>query len=219
MGLPPPPPPPPGTPPPPPPPHSDGGSALDNSHGRIRGKEVAAPIVTQVAQDSVDGYTTYRLSLVLDGDAAGGNIYTIFGEQGSPLSVPAAYQVASPFGVDIGGTFPAFWAAQAESQYDSWLTIGMTEGNANNALANIGIPFDDWSATQAIETEDGAVFYMNPDSGPSGTVVVAQLTVPDGSDFTVTMGAQGRGSTRAHDWQDIDNVFATAGAGQPGGGH
>ena len=34
-----------------------------------------------------------------------------------------------------------------------------SEGNANNALANIGIPFDDWSASQAMETEDGAVFY------------------------------------------------------------
>jgi len=215
------PPPPPGVPPPPPPPppppRAVGLPGID-------GKEVASPIVTQVstadAGEGVAGHTTYRLSLLLN-PAQTTNIYTIFGEEGSQLSVPPAYQVATPFGVDIGGTYPQFWAAMADSKFDSWLTVGITEGNADNQLSSIGISFGAWTAEQGIECDDGAVFYMDPSTGPSGSVVVAQLTVPDGTQFTVTMGAQGRGMSVGDDWQDDDNVFRNSGGGgpPPGGGH
>ena len=35
-----------------------------------------------------------------------------------------------------------------------------------------------WSETQGIETANGAVFLMDPDSNDGGSVVVAQLTIP-----------------------------------------
>ena len=45
--------------------------------------------------------------------------------------------------VDIGGV-PAFAAAAPDSAYDSWLTIGATDGSLGNALASIGIDWDSW---------------------------------------------------------------------------
>jgi hypothetical protein len=37
--------------------------------------------------------TTFQLSLTLGGNAK--NVYTIYGEEGSPLTMPPAYQVRS----------------------------------------------------------------------------------------------------------------------------
>lgn len=45
------------------------------------------------------GMTTYRLALKLGHDAA--DVYTIYGDKGRPMSFPPAFQVASPFGVDV----------------------------------------------------------------------------------------------------------------------
>ena len=45
--------------------------------------------MTQVGTTAVAGYTTYRLSVTLDG---AGNVYAIYGTAESPLSLPPAYQ-------------------------------------------------------------------------------------------------------------------------------
>merc|ERR1712118_362097 len=102
----------------------------------------------------------------------------IYGKSTGAMSLPAAYQCATPFGANTGGTNPAFWAvannaALGFAQYDSWLSAGLT---------------------------DGAVFWMSPDDAPGGDVVVAQLTVTAGSSGTMTGGMQGR-STSGDDWQ------------------
>merc|ERR1711924_69634 len=117
------------------------------------------------------------MSATLKGDAT--NAYTIYGKPAGSLSLPAAYQVAAPFGANTGGTNPAFWAvannaALGFAQYDSWLTAGLTDGDAAGALS--------------------------PDDAPGGDVVVAQLTVTAGSSGTMTGGMQGR-STSGDDWQ------------------
>jgi hypothetical protein len=58
-----------------------------------------------VAQVSTDGAgTTYRLSLVLSGNAK--NVYTIYGDESVALSMPPSYQEAAPFGANVGGTKP-----------------------------------------------------------------------------------------------------------------
>ena len=62
--------------------------------------------------------------------------------------------------------------------FDSWLTIGITTGNSNNAISSIGLVFSKWTIKTGIQTKDGAVFYMNPNLGPSQRkVVIAQLTI------------------------------------------
>ena len=97
----------------------------------------------------------------------------IFGTEEHGLAFPPAYTCAPPFGVDIGGTNPAFWAvanseALGYAQYDSWLTVGITEGDTANALASIGIAFDAWDAEHPLDSSD--------DSGGGKTRQIFPLT-------------------------------------------
>ena len=122
------------------------------------------------------------------------------------MNFPPAFQQATPFGANTGGTNPAFWTVMAGAEFDSWLTVGITDGDSSGALSSIGIDFDAWTETGGLGTSDGAVFWMSPDDGPAaGTdAVVAQLTVAQGSSGTASMGMQGRSSSGA-DWQS-DNI-------------
>ena len=45
------------------------------------------------------GMTTYKLALKLGSDA--GNVYTIFGDENRPMSFPPAFQIPTPFGVNV----------------------------------------------------------------------------------------------------------------------
>ena len=161
-----------------------------------------ADAVTTAVSGSPAGWATYRMSATLKGTAS--NAYTIYGKSTGSLSLPAAYQCATPFGANTGGTNPAFWAvannaALGFAQYDSWLSAGLTDGDAAGALSSIGIDWDGWTADAGIEVTDGAVFWMSPDDAPGGDVVVAQLTVTAGTSGTMTGGMQGRSST-GEDW-------------------
>eukprot|EP01052_Picozoa_sp_SAG31_P007916 SAG31_NODE_388_length_16371_cov_5.228982_3_plen_552_part_00 len=110
---------------------------------------------TVISTGDVDGYTTYQLSLSLEGVA--GSVYTIYGSPDSPMIVPAAHQVAPPFGANTGGVSPALLSVSPEAQFDSWLTVGVTDGDSGQALGTIGIDFDAWNTGSEIRTIDGAV--------------------------------------------------------------
>jgi hypothetical protein len=97
------------------------------------------PDVT-VAATSVAGYSTYTLTATLS--AAATNVYSIYGTVGSPISFPPAFQVAAPFGADTGGVSPQMFAVMDDSQYDSWLTVGMVDNANPTAISAIGIDFD-----------------------------------------------------------------------------
>jgi hypothetical protein len=93
------------------------------------------------------------------------NVYALAGMSGVTrdgrekfLSLPAAFQVATPFGADIGGVSPAFFSVKADARFDSWLTVGVTDGSAAGALATSpGLGLDRWSADAPFTTRDGAV--------------------------------------------------------------
>ena len=92
------------------------------------------------------------------------------------------------------------------AQYDSWLTVGMTEGEEPTALTVVGDDVSSWSESKPLFTTDGAVFWMSPDDAPSvtdangkagkgtptGNIVIAQLTVKTGSTFDASVNCQGR---------------------------
>lgn len=103
----------------------------------------------------------------------------------------------APYNAHVGGVSPAFIAVEPSAAADSWLTVGITDGDTDGALSQIGIDFDSWTATMGLVSTDGAVFFMNPDGGPSGVVTVAQLTVPIGSSGVATMGMQGQSTSGA----------------------
>ena len=132
---------------------------------------------------SVAGMTTVRLTVALD--ATQSNVYAMSGVQRGGLEMPAAYQVAPPFGADLGGTSPAFFPianndALGFAEFDSWLSIGVVDGSAPGAIsASPGFDLSLWTADAGLSTRDAAIFYMDPASGPArggGPVVMAQIT-------------------------------------------
>ena len=117
-----------------------------------------------MATDGVSGYTTIRLKCELPDGAA--NVYAIAGTPETSMRFPPAFQVPAPFGSDFGPTNAALISFNADAEFDSFVTIGM-EGPAlqSGALSSIGIDFSVWSERVGIETDDGAVFFMDPEHG------------------------------------------------------
>lgn len=133
----------------------------------------------------------------------------VYGRAGSQLSMPPAFQVPTPFGTNLGGVNPQLFGVNAEAEFDSWLTVGVVDGTSNGGISSVGIVWTDWTENSGIETDDGAVFWMVPDDGPTaaaGAIVIAQLTVPMGSSFTASAGAQGR-SVAGADWDEESLIW------------
>ena len=180
--------------PPPPPPPSGG----DNCVGDVC---VTADQITAEGPG-----TTWQITLTLSGSAT--NVYTVFGTEASPMSIPASYQENAPFGSNTGGVSPQFTAIIATAAYDGWLTVGITEGDGAGALGNIGIDWDGWTADAGIENNNCAVFWLSPDDSPAGSAVVAQFTVA--GDWSASFGAQGRSSEGGgNDWT-ADNLVLSS---------
>ena len=124
--------------------------------------------IEPIAMSGIEGYTTYRLSLVLKSTSR--NVYTIYGRGDSPLSFPPAAQVAPPFGANLCGANPAFFTAEPTAQYDSWLTVGQTNGEDTTAINSIGLDFVGWTEAAPLQTTNGAVFWMSPENAPTALV-------------------------------------------------
>ena len=118
--------------------------------------------------------------------------------------------------LQIGGGSPKFFGhstgPMAYAQYDSWLTVGMTQAETASALGVIGDDMAAWSESKGLSTSDGAVFWVDPSEGPSqtnpagargnpidwwakkhgtGHIVIAQLTVASDSTFDAQVNCQG----------------------------
>ena len=79
------------------------------------------PNVVVTAVDGIAGFTTYALTLTLPDTAR--NMF---------------FQDGSASGVDIGGVNPQLWEAFLDSQYDSCLSVGLTEGLTGGEISNQG---------------------------------------------------------------------------------
>lgn len=185
-------------------------------------------VTQEVAKDNgLAGYTTYRVSIALHDDAEGGNCYAIFGRDNaahapgvpptrSAMTVPPARQVPTPFGKFVGGVDPTFFSFSPESEFDSWLTVAVSDGNNDNAISSIGIVWDDWSETAGISITDGSVFWMDPDKAPNGKQLIGQFTIPasaTAADRKFVFNAQGRSNLAAkdHNWQAYQIVARLGG--------
>ena len=158
--------------------------------------------VETISTAPVPGYTTYQITLHLGSSAL--NCYTIYGDS-RPMMFPPAYQVPLPFGSNVGGVSPAFFAFNPLAQYDSWLTVGETTGNVDNHVSSVGIDFSLWTDQMPLLSSvdsGGAVFWMDPDGATQAvglqgkTMVVAQLTLQDAASQAMSQAvhfdAQGR---------------------------
>lgn len=205
--------------PPPPPPESD------------VGHDLVYAIVHTVSTSGLAGHTTYQLMLqppLLDDDTAPtiGNIYTIYGspavtagddagEQEHVMDFPPAHQEPAPFGANLGGTNPAFWTYNANAQWDSWLTVGITDGNTGQKLSSIGIDFDSWTDSDGLSIDNGAIFWMDPSAGcVDFPCVIAQITIETDAKWSATVNARGKlagyDGGGGDDWEATRLVFSDA---------
>jgi hypothetical protein len=117
-----------------------------------------------IAEPGFANYQTYQVALILAAEVE--NVYSIYGDAGRDLEFPPAYQVAAPFGTDFGGVNPILFASMPTSQYDSWLTVGITSGDSAHKLGAIGVNFDVWSEQNGLLSAPdtgGSVFWMDAD--------------------------------------------------------
>ena len=192
-----------------------------------RGHQFVTTEAVVLHSDVLNGKTTYRLLLHKQRDDVQ-SVYVLYGDSDSAMRMLPAYQAPAPFGTNIGGTNPAFIHAMPVSAYDSWLTVGLAEGNVHNDIASVGIHWDSWNMTNALVVEDGAVFWTDPNGGPAFLegetdtiedgimhrkgVVVGQVTI-DGlefANFPASVSAQGRTVGSEPDWQQLGLRFTFA---------
>jgi hypothetical protein len=159
--------------------------------------------VTVVAVDGVAGWTTVQLTVTLD--ATMDNVYAMAGTADTTMSFPPAYQVAAPFGADIGGVNPGLFQASPEAEFDSYLTVGVTDGSAAGAIAGSpGFDLGTWTETTGVSEDNAAVFWMDPTQGPSGAdIVMAQLTLSaaDAASGSASCKLQGAVAGSTLTWQ------------------
>ena len=189
---------------------AEGQSALPDAAA----EPFAVPVVEATASFQGEMYglsgvwTVYRLSLALGEGAS--SLYTIYGALGEQMVIPPAFQATAPFGVDIGGTDPQSWGQQADSRYDSWLSVGPVDNEAQSYISSVGIDFSMWSESQELTSDRGAVFWVDVGlAPPSDSAVVAQLTVRQGTIFEARLSAGGRGpsGTGDDDWRQTQIIF------------
>lgn len=160
--------------------------------------EYVCPKVTEITrcgEGGINGYSTYQISLVINNEDVK-NIYAIFGsldEDSQTMNIPPAYQIPGIFGSNIGGVSNEIIQINPNSRYDSWLTISLTNGDPEDKLANIGVPFSDWSEDNGMVINDGAIFVMNPQEiiTTENEYIIGQLTIQTGRLENVMINVQG----------------------------
>lgn len=201
----------PAPPPPAPPP-----PAHEHCVDLVEGGGTVCPVINEISTGTYG--TTFQLGLHLSGEAH--TVYSIFGDGRTPMTVPPCHQEAAPFGANVGGTNTAFASFAPDIGSDSWLTVGLTDGDPNGALSSVGVDFAAWGAGESLHVNNGAIFWMEPNSAVAGTMQADQRVVTtvmqitpnyDGDHgFRVVLNAQGnRRTTGSHtaDWDARDIVF------------
>jgi len=173
--------------------------------------EKVCPKVTEIthcSQGGIPDYTTYQLSLIIK-DNNIKNVYALFGStpDGHPMIIPGAYQIKNVYGSNIGGVSNSITAVNQASNYDSWLTVGITGGNSNNRLATIGIDFGSWAIDTPLSIGDGAVFLMNSNEVTiNGEIIIGQLTIPSSRYEEAIINVQGKLNDDSS-WRQYDITF------------
>lgn len=177
------------------------------------GYRYVCPKITEIThcnEGGIDGYTTFQISLVLKPTSNIKNIYAIYGDENThSLHIPAAYQSISVYGSNLGGVNPFLFQNYPTTQYDSWLTIGIDNGDLSNDLSSVGVDFDLWTEINDLDVNNGAIFIMNPDENFDNKVeyLLGQITVLKDSNPTVILNVQGRTVENERSWSETNIRF------------
>jgi hypothetical protein len=160
------------------------------------------PKHTQISCDGngIDDHTTYQLSLVVQENKNVENIFALFGNENYQMYIPKSYQIDGPFDSDLGGVSPSIISIFPDAYYDSWLTIGITDGDRENKLSTVGMDFHNWDDNTPIITENGAVFLMDPTERVSDKeYIIGQLTLTNNGDHYALVNVNGKKIERTND--------------------
>ena len=165
--------------------------------------------VTTCGVGGIMGHSTYQLSLVVQPNMNIQNVYAIYGDSNeNEMYWPPVYQMDGPFNSDIGGVSPSIITIYPESKYDSWVTVGITDGDPHNKLSTIGIDFNTWNSGVSITTSNGAVFLMDPtEIILKKEYVIAQVTLPSDELHRMVVNVQGKKFGVPDAWTEIGVVF------------
>jgi len=180
------------------------------------------PSVTEYSVEGKVGYTTYRLHLY---GKSIYNLYAIYGSSASNMHLPPSYHYEEPYGTNIGGIQPFIVHANPGSFYDSWLTIGLDNGDPYRVLQSVGIDYDKWTINKSFVSKNAAVFMLNPRQQliKNNNYLIAQLTLVNTKDHTFRINAQGRLTkediVKENIWHENKITFniPTKGKGTPSG--
>ena len=183
----------------------------------------ACPKITEIthcSEGGLDGYTTYRLSIILKPNMNIKNIYALYGSEDSQgnnhLIIPASKQIENAFGSNLGGVSDSIININPDSVFDSWITIGITDGNIHNDINSIGIDFGSWDELHDMDIDNGAVFLMDPDilMDASNEIIIGQFTIRTGETKRGKINIQGKfltnyGNVADNSWkqENIDFVL------------
>ncbi len=175
--------------------------------------EYVCPKITEITtcgEGGIRGYTTYQLSLILNPRADIRNIYALFGKLDHEMILPGSYQVKNVFGKNLGGVPESTIRFSQNSIYDSWLTIGITDGDIDSKLGAIGIDFESWDIDSSLVIDNGAVFLQDPNEsniGAENEIIIAQLTLPNDRVDQMLLNVQGKLINSVNTWAQYDILF------------
>lgn len=173
---------------------------------------MVCPKYTEIScntQEGIDGYTTYKLSLDVQPNKNIENIFALYGDDHSySMYIPPAYQIDGPFDTDLGGISPSIISIYPDAFYDSWITIGITDGDKDNKLSTIGIDFHTWDDRNPIITDNGAIFLMDPTEIISEKeYIIGQLTLNNNNDNYLVINVDGKKNVGHGAWSQSNVRF------------
>tara|TARA_Y100000817_G_scaffold302771_1_gene284047 strand:- start:2474 stop:3559 length:1086 start_codon:yes stop_codon:yes gene_type:complete len=168
------------------------------------GNTYVCPIVREITHCStggIPGYTTYELSLqVINEDVY--NIYALFGDNtlsfqgGTSMFIPSAYQEDNIFNSNFGGIPEEIISINPNLRYDSWLTIGLINGDPEHRISSVGIDFSEWNSENDLLISNGAIFLLDPmeqmNINKGNEYVIAQLTIRNDLQKHALINVQGK---------------------------
>lgn len=156
--------------------------------------EYLCPHIEKITYENnnINGYTTYEVSLELKN--INSNIYAIYGDDDNNMIIPEAFQLPSHQGANIGGINPLLIQYIPDTQYDSWLTIQLTDGNPLGQVDAIGIDFNSWNENNPLIITDGAIFLDDPLEQLSNNkkYVIGHLTLRNNEAHQMIINVNGR---------------------------
>jgi hypothetical protein len=176
------------------------------------------PLVTEIthcSEDGIQGYTTYQLSLLLKDGTDARNIYALYGDSynnidGNTMYIPPAYQeLDGIFNSNFGGISQELIDIHPNSRYDSWITIGLTNGDPQHKLSSVGIDIDSWNQYNPLEVTNGALFVLNPEEKiiNEEEYIIMQLTLPNTINANVIVNVQGKKKYARDSWNEKNINF------------